>query len=215
MDTIQLTENITMSKYSERSVVIRGDTRSVKDDMKKFGKWNPNLKGGKGWICSNNKVEEIKKFFNVSDNGSISVLDMCQNMGIQVMDLNDEDEDEDKDQQIKDLMNLVDMLKKENQELKIKLEKIEVKKVEEVEVEEVEVEVKEPKVGEKRHWILDVNFDSHNVKELRQICKRLGMKGYSKLTRSVLLDNLEAARAYAVNGAEGGYSYTGLSIVRK
>ena len=158
--------------------------------------------------------------------GSISVLDMCQNMGIEVMDLNgvsDEDEDEDKNQQIKDLMNLVDMLKNEIKELKIKLEKMNRKestqstestvKVEEVEEEEVEEEVEEePK---EKHWIVDIKFKSLNVKELRQICKRLGMKGYSKLTRSVLLENLEAAREYAMSGEGGGYSYTGLSVVRK
>ena len=125
------------------------------------------------------------------------------------MDLNEDlNEDDDKIQQIKDLRNLVDILKNEIKDLKIKIEKMN--------REEVEEEVKEePKVGEKRHWIVDVKFKSHNVKELRQICKRLGMKGYSKLTRSVLLENLEAARAYAMSGEEGGYSYTGLSIVRK
>ena len=49
-------KNIDITSYSEKSFVIRGDTKIHKEKIKELGgKWNRNLKGGPGWIFSNNK----------------------------------------------------------------------------------------------------------------------------------------------------------------
>lgn len=43
--------SVTIENYSERSFVVRGETKEYKDILKRLGgKWNPNLRDGKGWI---------------------------------------------------------------------------------------------------------------------------------------------------------------------
>ncbi len=52
----KLQKNLNITSYSEKSFVIRGDTKLYKEKIKELGgKWNRNLKGGPGWIFSNNK----------------------------------------------------------------------------------------------------------------------------------------------------------------
>jgi len=52
----KLQKNLNITSYSEKSFVIRGDTKIYKEKIKELGgKWNRNLKGGPGWIFSNNK----------------------------------------------------------------------------------------------------------------------------------------------------------------
>ena len=51
--------------YSEKSIVVRGETRKYSEQLKKFsGLFNSNLRGGAGWIYSKNKREEIQAFIN-------------------------------------------------------------------------------------------------------------------------------------------------------
>ena len=53
-----------ITKYSDKSFVLRGNTKLFKDDIRGFGgKWNRNLKkGGPGWIFPNKKLDTIKEF---------------------------------------------------------------------------------------------------------------------------------------------------------
>lgn len=55
-----------MEEYSEKSFVLRGDTKPHKEQMKKMGgKWNTNLKGGPGWVFSKAKrYDEVKDWIN-------------------------------------------------------------------------------------------------------------------------------------------------------
>ena len=55
--------SVTISEYSQWSLVVRGDTRSHKDALKSLGgKWNKYLKrGGAGWIFPKKKKEDLKK----------------------------------------------------------------------------------------------------------------------------------------------------------
>lgn len=51
-----------IERYSEKSVVVRGDTKPYKDALKNLkGTFNPRLKGGEGWIYSTSRIDELKK----------------------------------------------------------------------------------------------------------------------------------------------------------
>lgn len=51
-----------IERYSDKSVVVRGDTKSHKDALKNLkGTFNPRLKGGEGWIYANSRIDELKK----------------------------------------------------------------------------------------------------------------------------------------------------------
>lgn len=56
-------EDISIEQYSERSVVVRGDTRKYKEDLKKLGgKYNSRLKGEPGWIFPKTKEGDVNIF---------------------------------------------------------------------------------------------------------------------------------------------------------
>jgi len=53
--------NITVEPYSEKSFVLRGNTKEHKDKIKELGgKWNSGLRGGVGWIMQKSKLEILK-----------------------------------------------------------------------------------------------------------------------------------------------------------
>ena len=52
-----------ISDYSEKSFVVRGNTKEYKDKLKEFGgKWNSNLTNGGGWIFSKKHKDKIETF---------------------------------------------------------------------------------------------------------------------------------------------------------
>jgi len=54
---------VRMDPYSEKSFVVRGDTKPIKEQLTKLhGKWNTNLKGGEGWIFSNKRLDQVQSF---------------------------------------------------------------------------------------------------------------------------------------------------------
>ena len=53
--------DITITDYTEKSFVIRGDTKEYSRFLADSGgKWNPNLKDGAGWIFSMKNKEKIE-----------------------------------------------------------------------------------------------------------------------------------------------------------
>ena len=53
--------DITITDYTEKSFVLRGDTKEYSRFLADSGgKWNPNLKDGDGWIFSMKKKENIE-----------------------------------------------------------------------------------------------------------------------------------------------------------
>lgn len=53
------------SEYSEKSIVVHGDTRLYKEELKKLGgKYNANLRNGPGWIFSKNAQDKVEEFIN-------------------------------------------------------------------------------------------------------------------------------------------------------
>ena len=66
-----MVKDIFMEKYSEKSFVLRGDTRTYKEDIKKLGgKYNSRLKGGPGWIFPLVKEAVVKDYI---DTGVVKV----------------------------------------------------------------------------------------------------------------------------------------------
>lgn len=60
-----MSSQLYIEDYSEKSIVVRGETRKYSEQLKKFsGLFNSNLRGGAGWIYSKNKREEIQAFIN-------------------------------------------------------------------------------------------------------------------------------------------------------
>ena len=57
--------DISVEEYSEYSVVVRGETRKYKEDLKKLGgKYNSRLRDGPGWIFSKRAENNIKSFIS-------------------------------------------------------------------------------------------------------------------------------------------------------
>jgi len=56
---------LSLWEYSEKSFVIRGDTKKYKDTLKELGgKWNSNLKDGAGWIFPNTKRNDVDEWLS-------------------------------------------------------------------------------------------------------------------------------------------------------
>ena len=57
--------DLKIEKYSDLSVVVYGDTRKYKEDLKRLGgKYNVNLSKGPGWIFPNTFEGKLKTFIN-------------------------------------------------------------------------------------------------------------------------------------------------------
>lgn len=58
-------DDINIKDYSGLSVVVQGETRKYKEDLKKLGgKYNGNLKNGPGWIFPKSSKKDIINFIN-------------------------------------------------------------------------------------------------------------------------------------------------------
>ena len=56
-------KDIYLEEYTDRSIVVRGETRQYKEDLKKLGgKYNSRLRGEPGWIFPKSKQDDIVKF---------------------------------------------------------------------------------------------------------------------------------------------------------
>ncbi len=57
--------DITIADYTDKSIVVQGDTRKYKEDLKKLGgKYNGMLKNGPGWIFPKSNEGELRSFIN-------------------------------------------------------------------------------------------------------------------------------------------------------
>lgn len=63
MDSNAKFEDISIEQYSHRSIVVRGDTRKYKEDLKRLGgKYNSRLMGEPGWIFPKTKEGDVNGF---------------------------------------------------------------------------------------------------------------------------------------------------------
>lgn len=68
MSQQQQISDITITDYSEKSFVVRGETRQHKETIKALGgKWNSNLKDGSGWIFPVSKKAAVKEWINTGE----------------------------------------------------------------------------------------------------------------------------------------------------
>ena len=57
--------DITIEDYTARSIVVQGNTRKYKEDLKKLGgKYNGKLSDGPGWIFPKSSINDIESFIN-------------------------------------------------------------------------------------------------------------------------------------------------------
>jgi hypothetical protein len=75
--------SLTCENYTEKSIVVRGDTKEYKEELKKLGgKYNANLKGGGGWIFSKKVEDKVFQFISspkVEGTPVIQKEDKCNN----------------------------------------------------------------------------------------------------------------------------------------
>lgn len=58
--------DIQIEEYSDKAIVLRGDTYPIKDDLKELGgRFNYRLKGGPGWIFKKTMQPDIEQFLNL------------------------------------------------------------------------------------------------------------------------------------------------------
>lgn len=56
-------KDINCEEYSDRAIVVRGETKNYKDDLVSLGgKYNARLKGGPGWIFSKKMEVQVYNF---------------------------------------------------------------------------------------------------------------------------------------------------------
>jgi len=61
---------ITLEQYSEKAIVLFGDTEKVKERIKTLGgKYNSNLKGRPGWVFTNSSRPKVEAFLKTLENG--------------------------------------------------------------------------------------------------------------------------------------------------
>lgn len=66
---------LTIEKYSNKSFVVRGDTKPYKDILMEYkGKWNPNLDGGGGFIFSNTQLDTVQTIIASINSGRIPTV---------------------------------------------------------------------------------------------------------------------------------------------
>lgn len=78
--------------YSDRSIAVIGDTKSIKDELKELGgKFNPNLKTSEnprfpGWIFSNKKEQEVRNLIDSVQGGTVNNV----NNNVDILDVNND-----------------------------------------------------------------------------------------------------------------------------
>uniref|UniRef100_A0A6C0EMS6 Uncharacterized protein n=1 Tax=viral metagenome TaxID=1070528 RepID=A0A6C0EMS6_9ZZZZ len=79
--------NLTIEKYSDRSIVVRGEkTKEYKDQLKELGgKWNPNLKGGAGWIFSLKKESKVRALLGKESSSDSSASSSSEDIPLKTL----------------------------------------------------------------------------------------------------------------------------------
>ena len=72
-------DNIKLETYSDKSFVVRGEeTKLFTLQLQSLGgRWNPSLTGGKGWIFSNKKIQEVGNWLDDIKRGAIQPDDQA------------------------------------------------------------------------------------------------------------------------------------------
>lgn len=86
-----MNSELTITQYTEKSFVVRGNTKDNKEQLKEMnGKYNSMLKGGPGWIFPNGLRSNIEKYI------STGVVTRSVNRSEYVKDIKDSKTNEEK-----------------------------------------------------------------------------------------------------------------------
>ncbi len=76
--------SLIIESYSDKAIVVRGETKLYKEHLKKLGGlFNDKLKGGPGWIYSNSKRSSIEDFNNQIKEGKVEQLNSSSQSSFQ------------------------------------------------------------------------------------------------------------------------------------
>lgn len=74
-----MSSSLLIEQYSEKAIVVRGNTIQYKDKLLELGgKWNSNLKGGGGWIFPNSKKKNIEELESKITSGEVKPVEVSQ-----------------------------------------------------------------------------------------------------------------------------------------
>lgn len=89
-----------IDSYSEKAIVVRGDTTNYKNELMEFGgKWNSKLKDGEGWIFPKTKFDKINNWImSISSNpqkkptiielsNNVSIVNKLEELKLQVINI--------------------------------------------------------------------------------------------------------------------------------
>ena len=72
--------SINVQTYSEKSFIVRGDTKPIKDEFLKLGgRWNPGLSGGPAWVFASTSLDQVKAIVNKHKSSNPSTLPNSSN----------------------------------------------------------------------------------------------------------------------------------------
>jgi hypothetical protein len=64
--------DIVIEQYSEKAIVVRGNTEPFKKEFLTIGgKWNSGLKGGAGWIYANGRKSQVEELIEKIKSGGV------------------------------------------------------------------------------------------------------------------------------------------------
>lgn len=79
--------SITLEQYSEKAIVLFGETEKVKDRIKALGgKYNSNLKGRPGWVFTNSSRPKLEAFLQSLEDGTTVEIPQVQVKANQCVD---------------------------------------------------------------------------------------------------------------------------------
>lgn len=74
-----MSSEITVTMYTDKSIVVRGDTKNSKEELKALGgKWNANLRDGAGWIFPKTKEPAVQELVKRLNSGTSQVPAMAK-----------------------------------------------------------------------------------------------------------------------------------------
>jgi hypothetical protein len=107
--------DLTVEEYSEKALVVRGETTEHKEELKQLGgKYNARLRGGPGWIFSKKKEADVMEYIS---SGEMTTPDTKPTKSERTSERTPKKTSDDTRKQIRSLHKKVDALTKMVQQL--------------------------------------------------------------------------------------------------
>lgn len=77
--------NLTIEDYTDKSIVVRGETKPHRDELVRLGgKWNTSLRGGAGWIFPKTKEADVALFISGDEAKSTKLTPVVSDLTSQI-----------------------------------------------------------------------------------------------------------------------------------